>query len=157
MPANPGAKRNQEKAKKKRDAARKVRQEANARAKARAPQVPVEQPLAEGEVPSPFDGGSHDADFDALDELAEEVAKLLKAKKVDEAQRKSAEIVRRFPNEPDGWQGFSRVHEARGDLPKALAEMERAAERASAEDDVTTAKIAKDLARLRAAVAKQAR
>lgn len=154
MPSNPGAKRNQEKQKKKREAAQRARKEAAARAKARAPQVPEEPPPGEDEGPSPYGEGPRPVDFDAIDELAAEAAELIKKKKIDEAGKKAAELVRRFPDEPDGWQAFALVYEARGDLSRAVAEMERAAQRVSKEDDVTAAKINKDLARLRAAAAK---
>lgn len=154
MPSNPGAKRNQEKQKRKREVAQRARKEAAARAKARAPQVPEEPPPAADEVPSPYGAGPRPVDFDELDELAEAAAELIKKKKIDEAGKKAAELVRRFPDEPDGWEAFARVYEARGDLTRAVAEMERAAQRVSKEDDVATAKITKALARLRAAAAK---
>jgi hypothetical protein len=160
MPANPGSKRNNEKQKRKREQARKERQVAQARAKERE-KVSAAQ-LSEAEAAeaaeaaeSPYQRGARSADFDELDELASSIPDLLKKKKIEEASRAAAEIVRRFPKEPDGWQGFARVHEARGDYEKAIAEMERAAERVSAADDVTAAQIAKDLVRLRAALAKK--
>lgn len=159
MPAVPGAKRNQEKQKKKRDAARKARHDANARAKARAQeqqqQTPLEEAVDPNAAPSPFEAGARPQDFDDLDELVAAMGGLFAKKQIDEAARKCAEIVRRFPDEPDGWQGFARVYEARGDLARAISEQERAAQRASAEDAGTVAKIQKDLARLRAALAKR--
>lgn len=158
MPAVPGAKRNQEKQKKKRDAAQRARHEANARAKARAQeqqQAPLEEPVDANAAPSPFEAGARPQDFDDLDELVAAMDGLFAKKQIDEAARKCAEIVRRFPDEPDGWQGFARVYEARGDLPRAISEQERAAQRASAEDAGTVAKIQKDLARLRATLAKR--
>jgi hypothetical protein len=154
MPANPGAKKATEKAKKKREAAQRARREQNARAAARAPQV-QEEPVAVADDGSPFGlRGNATLDFDALDELSAEAAVLIKQKKIDEAARKCAEIVRRFPGEPDGWQRFSAVWEARGDLRRALAEMERAAARVSKDDDVTARTIDVELSRLRKAVAK---
>jgi tetratricopeptide (TPR) repeat protein len=149
MPANPGAKRANEKAKRKREAARKARALSRPRARTDAPEGGAP------EADAPFDlEGRSSIDFDELDRLSAEVPALLKKKKIDEAARACAEMVRQYPGQPDGWQRFAAVHEARGDLPKALAEMERAAARVSADDDVSAATIAKELTRLRALVAK---
>ena len=147
MPANPGAKRANEKQKRKREAVRKAR--ALARPRARTAAAPGGSP--EADAGSPFDlEGRSSIDFDELDRLSAEVPALLAKKKIEEAARACAEMVRRYPGEPDGWQRFSAVHEARGDLPKALAEMERAAARVSPDDDVSTATITRELTRLRA-------
>jgi tetratricopeptide (TPR) repeat protein len=154
MPANPGAKKAQEKAKKKRAEAQKARAAQLARAKARAPQVD-DQPAPLEHDDSPFDlRGKANIDVDELDELSAEAAVLIKKKKHDEAARVCADIVRRFPGEPDGWQRFAQLWEARGDLPKALAEMERAATRVPNEDDFTRGKLEIELDRLRKAVAR---
>ena len=154
MPANPGAKRANEKQKRKREAVRKAR--ALSRPHARTVDAPGVAP--EMDAGSPFDlQGRSSVDFDELDRLSAEVPALLKKKKIDEAARACAEMIRRYPGEPDGWQRLSAVHEARGDLPKALAEMERAATRVSPDDDVSAATIARELVRLRALVARTAR
>ncbi|GAC1540220.1 MAG: hypothetical protein NVS3B10_04910 [Polyangiales bacterium] len=154
MPANPGAKRATEKKNRKRPAAQLARKQATERARSRA------TPLGEDDVvdatvgvaaDGPF-GGTRPDDFDDLDRLAVELKAALKAKKLDLAERKAAEMVRRFPREPDGWQGFAGIAEARGDLKRALAEMERAAERAPTDDVGTRQEIDKQLVRLRALV-----
>ncbi len=160
MPANPGAKKNNEKQKRKREVARKARQESLARSRAHAREQQEQQEQAaeaDTRTPEEIDGpyaSARVADFDDLDRLAGEVSDLIAKKQIDQAARVCAQIVRRFPNEPDGWQGFARVAEARGDLTRAVAEMERAAERVSREDDVTAAQIEKQLVRLRAAAAR---
>ncbi len=154
MPANPGQKRNQEKAKKKRDAAQKLAAKQRARVAALAPKVD-DGPMEPEDDGSPFNmRGEGVVDFDELDQLSEKAKVALKKKEIAEAAKLSAEMVKKFPNEPDGWQRFAGVWEARGDVKKALAEMERAAARVSKDDDVSTATLEKELVRLRAAVAK---
>jgi len=146
MPANPGAKRAAEKQKKKREAARKLAEQARARAKDREMAARAEAGEAaadEGPVRAPVD-------YDELDRQATEVPKLLKKNAITEAAKICAEMIRAHPDQPDGWQCFALVHEARGDFAKAVSEMERAASRVSEDDDVTAAKIKKELERLRA-------
>lgn len=156
MPADRGAKKNQEKAKRKREAAQKEAAEKRAKAIARAKAMPVEPVVEAKEEPgAPFKlSGRGAIDYDELDALTEEARELLSQKKWDEAARVASAIVRKFPDEPDGWQYFSAVWEARGDAHKALAEMERAEARVSADDDATAGTIAKHLRRLRAAAAR---
>ncbi len=155
MPANPGAKKAQEKAKKKRAEAQKARSAQLARAKARAPQVPDEETVAPDDDGSPFGlRGQGNIDFDELDELSAEAAVLIKKKKLDEAAKVCAQIVKKFPNEPDGWQRFGAVWEARGELTKALGDLERAQARASEEDQGTVRAIEVDLARVQKAIAR---
>ena len=151
MPANPGAKRATEKKNRKRAAAQLARKQATQRASARATPSDESVDVAIGTAADGPFGARRPDDFDDLDRLAGELKEAMKARKIDLAERKAAEMVRRFPGEPDGWQGFSAVAEARGDLPRALAEMERAAERAPADDVGTTRAIEKQLARLRTA------
>jgi tetratricopeptide (TPR) repeat protein len=154
MPSNPGAKKAQEKAKKKRAEAQKARAQQLARAKERAPKVEEESapPQDDG---SPFGlRGQGVIDFDELDELSAEAAVLIKKKKIDEAARVCADMVRKFPNEPDGWQRFAAVWEARGELSKAVADLERAEARASEEDAGTVQAIELELERLRKTVAR---
>jgi hypothetical protein len=156
MPADRGAKKNNEKAKRKREAAQKEAAAKRATAIARQKAMPVEQFVEAKEDPgAPFKlSGFGAIDYDELDELTEEARAHLSEKKWDEAAKVAATIVRKFPNEPDGWQYFSAVWEARGDVHKALAEMERAEARVSADDDATAGTIGKHLRRLRAAAAR---
>src|SRR5687768_11153097 len=138
MPANPGAKKANEKAKRKREAAQKARRAANAKARANAPQVPTAQETAALEIDdgTPFSPGGRRIDYDELDRLSDEIPTLIKKKDFDAAERLCAKLVRDFPKEPDGWRGFARVAEARGDVRKALTEMERALSHVPPADDV---------------------
>lgn len=149
MPANPGKNRSAEKQKKKRAAAqqaRKSRMIAQKARDARAAATAVEE-VPEGAAPHPF-GATEEVDFDALDEANEEIAELIKKKKLDEAEKKARELAAKFPRHSDGLQRLAEVFEKRGDKAKALEALREAAKRPNDGDEEVAADIEKAIKRL---------
>ena len=106
MPANPGQKRGQEKRRKKRDGAQKARKIDNVRKAAvaevqRKAAVEEQRAVEDEGKDSPFAQGT---DYDALDALTDEIDRLIKAKKYDEAEKKCAALNQAFPGVSDGLQ-----------------------------------------------------
>lgn len=150
MPANPGSKRAQEKRKKKRDQAQKARRVDNARKavvaeEQRQAQVVEQREIAEDMAKSPFGQG---VDYDALDAATDEIDKLIKAKKYDQAEKQCAELNRAFPSVSDGLQRLARIDELRGDKSKALSTQYVAQKRANFGDEEAADEIEKEIARL---------
>lgn len=143
MPANPGKSRTAEKQKKKRAAAQQVRKEQQKKARARAEAQAAEQaespqlPGAEGDLgPQPFtETGRGNVDYDAIDESNAEIHKLIKSKKLDEAEKKARELARKFPRQSDGLQRLAEIHEKRGDKDKAIAALKEARARPNDGDE----------------------
>jgi tetratricopeptide (TPR) repeat protein len=152
MPANPGKSRNAEKQKKKRAAAQQLRKEQQKKARARAEAEAAEQaaaPPPEDLGPQPFtETGRGNVDYDAIDESNEEIRKLIKSKKLDEAEKKARELARKFPRQSDGLQRLAEVHEKRGDKDKAIAALKEARARPNDGDEEAAEEIDAALARL---------
>ena len=153
MPANPGAKRVNEKKKKKRDEAQKARRVDQVRKRALAVEQQAaaavqQQELAEEAELSPFARG---VDYDALDALTEAIDELIQKKRYDDAEKKCGELNRKFPSVADGLQRIAKIDELRGDASKALQTLYLAQKRAEAsagDDEEAIEEIAAEIARL---------
>jgi hypothetical protein len=60
-------------------------------------------------------------DFDELDERANQVVDLVDQKRFTEAEVAARDVMRRFPDHPDGQEKLALVYEARGDRAAAHA------------------------------------
>ncbi len=150
MPANPGRKRAQEKRRKKRDVAQKARKVDNTRKAALAEEQKKAQAVEQTAVTaeeesSPYAQG---VDYDALDEATDEIDKLIKGKKYDEAEKKCAALNKAFPGVSDGLQRIARIDELRGDKSKALSTLYVAQKRANVGDEEAAEEIETEIARL---------
>ena len=150
MPANPGHKRAQEKRRKKRDAAQKARKVDTVRKAAIAEEqkkVQAEEQVAvkAEEESSPYAQG---IDYDALDALTDEIDKLIKGKKYDEAEKKCGALNKAFPGVSDGLQRIARIDELRGDKSKALSTLYVAQKRANVGDEEAAEEIEAEIERL---------
>lgn len=56
-----------------------------------------------------------DHDMDELDRLSNSVIDLLEAKRYDDAEARAREVMRRFPNSPDGLERLADVYTDRGE------------------------------------------
>ncbi len=147
MPANPGQRRGSEKQKKKRAAAQQARKARNAALKSReVARANAEPEVEEGAAPHPF--ATDEVDYDAVDEANEEIGKLLKKKKLDEAEEKARELAAKFPSISDGLQRLAEVLEKRGDKKGALAALQEAQKRPNEGDEEAADEIAAAIARL---------
>ncbi|MBI2388541.1 MAG: hypothetical protein HYV09_02895 [Deltaproteobacteria bacterium] len=149
MPANPGKNRSAEKQKKKRAAAQQARKARTVAQKARDARLAAaaETEVPEGAAPHPF-AESGEVDYDALDEANEEIAKLIKKKSFDDAEKKARELADRFPRHSDGLQRLAEIHERRGDKKKALEVLREAVKRPNDGDEEVTAEIEGAIRRL---------
>ena len=68
-----------------------------------------------------------DCEFEELVRLSNRVPELIEQGHLDEAEQASRELLRRFPEVSDGIERLGHVHEARGDLEKAVAHYRKAA------------------------------
>lgn len=69
----------------------------------------------------------HDCRFEELVRLSNRVPELIEQGHLDEAEQASRELLRRFPEVSDGIERLGHVHEARGEIEKAVAHYRRAA------------------------------
>lgn len=106
----------------------------------------AEQELPEGAAAHPF--ATAEVDYDALDEANEEIAALIKKKKLDEAEKKARELASKYPRMSDGLQRLAEVHEKRGDKAKAIAALKEAQGRPNDGDEEAAEEIAAALQRL---------
>ncbi len=153
MPANPGKQRAADKQRKRRAAAQQARKVQMAAQRAReaeaAENAPAELPPgadAADDGKEPFAAG--EVDYDALDGASSDIQKLVKKKKLDEAEAKARELSLKYPRHSDGLQRLAEVHEARGDKGKAIAALREAAKRPNDGDEEVKDEIEKSLARL---------
>lgn len=147
MPANPGQRRGSEKQKKKRAAAQQARKARNAALRAReVARANAEPEVEEGAAPHPF--ATAEVDYDAVDEANDEIAGLLKKKKLDEAEEKARALSDRFPSISDGLQRLAEVLEKRGDKKGALAALKEAQKRPNEGDEEAAEEIAAAIKRL---------
>lgn len=72
---------------------------------------------------------------DDLDELSNSVLDLIKQGELDEAEARSRELLRRYPDVIDGLDRLARVYEARGDRAKAASYHRQAAHFADTHED----------------------
>jgi len=62
-----------------------------------------------------------------LEALSNRVTELIRAGGLEEAERASRDLLRRFPDQLDGLEGLARVYEARGETAAAAEHYRRAA------------------------------
>jgi tetratricopeptide (TPR) repeat protein len=71
---------------------------------------------------------------DDLDELSNSAVDLIKLGKLDEAEAVGHQLLKRYPEIPDGLERLAAVHEARGDFAKAARYYRQAAELIEGQD-----------------------
>lgn len=111
-----------------------------------AARAATEPEVEEGAAPHPF--ATDEVDYDAIDEANESIAKLIKKKNLDEAEKKARELAEKFPTISDGLQRLAEVLEKRGDKKGALAALKEAQKRPNEGDEEAAAEIAAAIERL---------
>jgi tetratricopeptide (TPR) repeat protein len=61
----------------------------------------------------------NDDDEDDLTELSNAITDLIRDGKIDEAEQAANDLIERYPEVHDGYNGLARIYEARGDSRKA--------------------------------------
>jgi hypothetical protein len=149
MPAHPGKNRSAEKQKKKRAAAQQARKSRMIAQAARDARLSAEAQAADAAQgdDGPL-GQTAEVDVDALDAANDEIAALIKKKKLDEAEEKATALAARFPRHSDGLQRLAEVLEKRGDKAGALEALRDAAKRPNDGDEEVADEIAEAIRRL---------
>lgn len=68
-----------------------------------------------------------DAEMDELDTLSHQASDLIRAARLDDAQRIAEDLIRRFPDQVDGLERMAEAFEARGDTKRAADYFRKAA------------------------------